>query len=869
MASNQDHNQPPKWANKLLEWYCREDLLEDLQGDLYEYYDRNLEKGRRIANLIFIIDVFKFFRSYTFKKLKNKYKMNSYMLFKNYFKTSVRSLARNKLFSFINILGLAIGMSVGLVVITLIIEGQGFDDFHKKYTQIYRVINTRTDAKGEQMKMATTSYFLNQQLKDKGGYTHKVTLNNFFGGDANTGRKQLAVSGLWASKDFFNVFTFPLKQGDENSALAEPNSIVLTEKIAKKLYGEEDPMGKILTVDKKEYLITGIMFDLPQNSHITFEALGSFETLINLSQDDPDWNKSTNMWSTYIYLTVPSPESREHLSRTLDQICRAENLRIAPLEISARLQPMSDIFNGTVLGNQIGPSLPMMASVIFAILPLIILLTACFNYTNLSIARSLRRTTEVGIRRVIGATRGNIFAQFIVESVIIALLALVFSAILYIPLREQFLVMLDGDGLTLPVNWTVILFFVIFAIFAGILASLIPAATLSKFQAVTVLRSTSSVKLFSGMTLRKTLLIAQFTISTILILATIILNKQYYHATNYDLGFNTRQILNVEIQGNNHKQLSSIFSNLPEVQSVSKSRKIIHSNNTHLTYGKYNDPLDSARIHLNYVDENYLPIHQFQLLAGANFSYRPDSAIEQYVVVNEKLLARFKINSPDEAVGEKIKMDNQWLSIIGVVKDFNHATLEAPIEPFAFRYNAKEYRYVNLLIESNDYMATIDRLESEWQKIDELHPFSATFYEDHIEQTYLLVSILIEIVGFLAFLAISIAAMGLFGMSVYAVETKVKEISIRKVMGASAFNLVYLLSRGYIWLLIVAALIATPLTYILVNELILPQFAYLAPMSIWDVLGGLSVVFGIGLVMIGFQTYRAAQTNPASTLRNE
>ena len=404
-------NHPPKWANRLLEWYCREDLLEDLQGDLYEYYDRNLEKGPRMANLIFIIDVFKFFRSYTFKKLKNKYKMNSFMLFKNYFKTSIRSLTRNKLFSAINVIGLAISMSVGLIVITMIIEVQGFDNFHTNGEDIYRVVNTFTDAKGEEMKMATTSYFMSQKLDEVEGYEHKTTLHRGFGGVADADGKKLAISGLWASKDFFKVFTFPLTSGDYESALEQPNSIVLTESTAKKLYGSGEVMGKILTVDGTEYLIKGIAQDPPKNSHFTFEALGSFQTMINLSSDDPEWPESTNMWRSYVYLTVPNIADRLLLAESLNQICLTENRKIHPLAITATLQPLHDIFNGSPLGNQIGPTVPVMAAIVFAILPLIILLTACFNYTNLSIARSLRRTTEVGIRRVIGATRGNIFIQ--------------------------------------------------------------------------------------------------------------------------------------------------------------------------------------------------------------------------------------------------------------------------------------------------------------------------------------------------------------------------------------------------------------------------------------------------------------------------
>lgn len=869
MATNQDHNHPPKWANKLLEWYCREDLLEDLQGDLYEYYDRNLLRGRRIANLIFILDVLKFFRSYTFKKLKNKYKMNSYMLFKNYLKTSVRSLARNKLFSLINIIGLAISMSVGLVVITMLIEINHFDNFHEKGDQIYRVINTLQRADGELMNMASTSYFMSEQLKTSEDYQHMTTMINGFGGDANADGKKLVVSGLWASRDFFKVFTFPLLEGDPQTALIEPNSIILTQTTAEKLYGKAQAMGKLLKVDDIEYLVNGIVQDPPANSHFKFEALASLQTLVNLSRDNSNFGHSTSMWSTYIYMTIPSKANLTHLSETINQICEEENKKIHPQIITARLQPLSEIFNGPALGNQLGPTFPILAAVILSILPLIILLTACFNYTNLSIARSLRRTTEVGIRKVIGASRGHIFSQFVVESVIIALLALVISCLLFVPLREQFLIMTDGDGISLPVNGYVFLFFIGFAIFTGVLASLIPAATLSKFQALKVLRSKTSVKVFGGFTLRKVLLVLQFSISTLLILFTIVLNKQYNHAMNYDLGFSTEQILNVELQGNNPKIMSAAFTGIPEVTSISKSRLILHSNTLQGDYGKFNNPHDSTFILYNYIDENYINNHHFELLAGKNFQSRPDSAQGQFAIVNEKFLERFEMGDPHAAIGQNISIENEKLSIIGVIKDFNHSTLDAPIEPFSFRYNPSKAEYLNLVINTKDYVKTLDKLDKEWSKVDEFHPFTAKFYNDQIEETYVVLSIVIELVGFLALLAISIAAMGLLGMSVYAVETKIKEISIRKVMGASAFKLVYLLSKSYIWLLVIAALIAAPFAYFLINEIIMTKFAYFTPMSIWDILGGLLIVFFIGLVMISFQTYRAAQTNPANTLRNE
>ena len=279
-----------------------------------------------------------------------------------------------------------------------------------------------------------------------------------------------------------------------------------------------------------------------------------------------------------------------------------------------------------------------------------------------------------------------------------------------------------------------------------------------------------------------------------------------------------------------------------------------------------------ASVWLNIIDEHYLPLHQHTLLAGKNFTAKPENAIESEAIVNEQMLKRFNIgrNDPTKALGEEITLDGKNLTIVGVVKDFHYETVEDPIEPMVFRYFANtDYGYLNAKITSNDWPATFSRLEKAWQKVDKVHSLDAKFYDDQIEQAYSAFSMMIKVVGFLAFLAICISSMGLFGMVVFTTETRLKEISIRKVLGASEQKLIYLLSKGFLFLLAVAALIALPATYLFFDKVVLANFAYHQPIGFGEVVIGLVAVMSIAIIMIGSQTLRVARSNPAEVLKNE
>ena len=355
----------------------------------------------------------------------------------SYIKTSSRNILRHKLFSAINIVGLAISMSVGLLMIVFISELSSYDSFHTKKDRIFRVISQDHN----QVELASTSVKAGKEIKDGIPGVEDVTIiRRDFGGDALIGEKVLPIGGLWADESFLKIFDFPLLQGDPATALREPYSIVLTETTARKLFGEENALGKSIRIDTSDYLVTGVMKDVPKLSHLRFGSLASFSTvaLMNPETDGGfmDW---TSVYMNYVYVLVPEDGSVANLKMNLDKLCARENANQNNQKVSLSLQPLTQISIGKTLGNQLGPKLPNLAIWILSGLAVVVIISACFNYTNLSIARSLRRSREVGIRKVIGARKSHIRGQFISEAVIISFLALVFSFVLFLFLRKQFL----------------------------------------------------------------------------------------------------------------------------------------------------------------------------------------------------------------------------------------------------------------------------------------------------------------------------------------------------------------------------------------------------------------------------------------------
>jgi putative ABC transport system permease protein len=775
----------------------------------------------------------------------------------SYLKTSGRGLLRNKLFSFINVVGLAISMSVGLLLIAFVLDLHSYDRFHKNGERIYRITSILTENREQSRarpgrsrpgdKFATTSIKTGKLIRQNvTGIDEVAIVRNDFSQDAKIGSAVVPIKGFWADPSLFRVFTFPMREGNPETALKNPYSIVLTETAAKKLFGNQSALGKAIRFDTVDYQVTGVMKDVPFFSHINFEALVSLSTAEQLNRNNTNFDNWANLSSNYVYLRLAPTADPASIQSQLDALAKEENRAEKNTTIQLELLPLYQIVVGESLSQSeggpgsLGPHMPPVVLWILGGLALVVILSACFNYTNLSMARAMRRFKEVGIRKAIGAGKSQVWQQFLVEAILIALASLLLSFFIFLGLRPLLINLApEMQGMVkLELTPSMIVAFMVFSVTVGVIAGFMPALFFSKVSAINALRNVASVKVLKHVTLRaalgrRALVVIQYTLTLIFITTTAVGYVQYKNILAFDLGFNTENILNITMQGNKPDGFLKELSEMPEVTAVSRSLIITSVGNAWGGFMKYNDSRDSALIMTNHIDENYLSLHEYKLIAGGNFKARPTKAeAVTEVIVNQQLLKRFNIgnNDPWKAIGKEVtftsfKLHGRRMTIVGVMKDFHYGKVDNLVGPVAFMpWTPEDRAVINVKIRSNDLLATRTRIESAWKKFDQVHPFEAEFYDEAIEDAYSEFSILIKIIGFLSFLAISIASMGLFGMVAYTTETRLKEISIRKVMGATAGNLIYLLSRGFLILLSISALIALPVTYFFFENVLPHQF---------------------------------------------
>lgn len=862
---------PPRSFVRFFRWYSDPKLVDHIEGDLFEEYNQRLKtKGKATADFRFIADVLLLFRPGIIRPIGNSRNANNYDMFKSYFTSSLRNIRRSKLFSAVNIVGLAASMSAGLLLITIVSEMMQYDQFHANKDNIYRVISRNEDINGNSFTLATTSVKASRIIKtDFTGVKDVTPVQHGLSGDYRAGDKTLPLKGYWTEPTFFNIFSFELIKGSQATALREPNSIVLSESAAQKFFGHTDVLGEqIVSANDttQNYVVTGIMRDVPRFSHLQFEALGSFST-ISSDQDQLEWG---NVWSTYSYALLDDGTSSEHFTDQLTRLSENENLLSKESKVYLKSQPLTKIALGEQLENQAGPVMPLNLIWFLGGLSLIVLISACSNYTNLSIARSLKRSREIGIRKIVGARAFQVLGQFVTEGIIISLASLVIAVGAFFFIRPAFISLTPNLWrlLTLELTFPIVGLFVLFAIVTGFIAGLLPGLFYIKVKALTIVKKVSSIKLGGRFALRKVLLVTQYGFSLIFITTVVILYGQYRHFITTDLGFATDNILNIQLQDVKPEILSKNLNDLASVAEISKSFMITSVGYNYYTYVRYGSSQDSVQSWYNKVDDNYLSLFGFKFVAGENFSKRTEASPETEVIVNEKLLQKLNVNVED-AIGETLRIQDTDLRIVGVLADFHHNTLQGQIKPFIFRNVAGDFRFVNVKLTGNDLPATMLEIEDAWRKSGTSYPLNAQFYDDMIERAYNEYSSMIKVIGYMAALAVMIASLGLVGMVVYSTEARLAEVSIRKVFGARIRQLVFTLGKGFIVLLIVAGIIAIPATWFFFETVVLPDITYHAAIGVFELTIGYAVVLAISLVVIGLQTLKIAVANPVDTLRSE
>lgn len=655
--------------------------------------------------------------------------------------------------------------------------------------------------------------------------------------------------------------------------------MVLTESLSRKLFGDIDPVGKLITLDgqiggekgEQTFTVSGVMKDVPKNSHLQFEILGSYGALEKTTNDY--FYSFNNIWNNYVYLLLEEKQKPEVIEGYLHDLEQEHY----PDLLIYNLVNILDILPGEGLFNQIGPSVEFRDVHILIALTLIIILSACFNYTNLSIARSLRRAKEIGVRKVVGADRMQVFTQFSIEAMLMAVGALVISGGVFVILRPYFMeLVLKSDVATLSFRWKYVVYFVLFSVGIGFVAGLFPAILFSRIRAKAVLKDAFRLRLMTGVSLRKVLIVFQFALSIGFITAAVIEYRQYQYALHFDLGYQTADILNIELQENDPDLLQHEIEKLPEVMKVSRSGIVTSTGTIWGRELKCFSEGDSSmknfeHVDVNYIDTSYFSLHHFNLLAGSNFPHEIKKGEEaKYVIINQMLSENLGFPNPGEAIGKEVQeYSGKRLKIVGVVENFHQRTLTDDVRPFSFFQNPEEIHLLNLKVHTNDPLALIQKLEEIWKKFDENHPFKAEFFDERIQKNYREYLNQSQIIGYLAFLAVIIATLGLLGIAVYTAETRMKEISVRKVLGATERQLVQLLSRGFFWMMLLAALIAVPVTYWVIDHYVFSDLIYRVQLGLVELLSGVVIIFLIGGLTIVWQTALAARANPADLLRDE
>jgi putative ABC transport system permease protein len=875
---------PPRLAQKLFDWFCNDATVEDLRGDMEELFYVNTERmSVPKAKLRYWMHAVSLITSYAVRKRKRKSnKRNSSIeytmdMLKSYFLIATRSLAKNKFFTIINVIGLAIGMSISLLIITMVSYISTYDDFHVNKDRIYRV-TTKTNVR-DNRRFACTPPPLADKLSDEyPGIEKVVRINRSLSAEAEFNNRQIPLQGYFVDSEFLNVFTFPLIRGNISTALAKSHNVLITEAGAERMFGNEDPVGKVIKLGEfGEFEVTGLLKNPPKNSHLQFEILAPYQAL-NIFERDQKSIITSNRWeeldNDYIYMLLPATSSAGEpasIDVFMNRIAKqAYSRKDVEFKATFELQALTKIVPGPDLSREVGLSWDYTSLTIFGVVTLLILLPACFNYTNISISRALKRSKEIGLRKVVGGQRNQIFFQFILETVIVTLLALVASYLIFTIIRGEFQAMLVASQfLDFNPMATTYLYFVAFAVFVGLVAGAVPALYFSKLNPIQALKSKSSSKVSKGSFLRKSLVVGQFALSLGFILAVAITTKQQIATLNYNFGFTQENILDVNLQGVDPNIFRNEFSKLSPVQTVSMSSNVMGASGPSSVWIKNPEEKDSIEILQMFVDHHYIDNLELKLLAGKSFADQPEGR-EHDVIVNEEFLKQFKIATPAEALDKTfIVPEAGELRVIGVAKNFHYADLRMPISSFFFRYDARQFRYANLKVTSADMHATIASMEAVWKTIGGEKKFEARFFDDEIEEAYTTFDALIKICGFLGLLAITISCLGLLGMVVYTAETRTKEIGVRKVMGASTLTIAVLLSKDYVKLMLMAAVIATPLTYIFFDKILLGSQYYRIEIGAIEIVVSLFLMLLLGIGTILSQTVKASKANPVDTLRCE
>lgn len=800
-------------------------------------------------------------------------------MYKNYLKIAWRNLTKKKGYTFINISGLAVGMACCMIIFLFVYDELSYDGYHEHGDRIYQVIHGSESAADSEFWVWNNAP-IGPAMANEFPEIEKVVQ---FSGKADILLRHGEITHqedgvFFMDSTVFDVFSWNFIDGDPKTALVAPYSIVLTESAAKKYFGNEEALGKILEgravagrAEGGDYTVTGIIEDIPSNSHFRFNALLSLSTFHNSIPQVFD------MWGYadfYTYIKVNEQFNREDFERKIpDFMSRVTTEDNAKYTI--RLVPLEEVYLKSEAQQQPGELGSLSNIYIFSIIGLFIIVIAIINFINLSTARSMERAKEVGIRKSIGADRKRLIFQFMGESVIIVFLSLL-AAIIIFSVAATGLTDLTGKLFAIEdiISWQSLPILLLTFLAIAFLAGLYPAFVLSSFKPVSILKGINKSD-GKGVGLKKALVVFQFSLSIALIAGTLIVYYQMNYLQNKDLGFDKEKmlVLDYNYDGRVNEKMEVLKTQLeanPSISSVAFSRSVPGS---HFPNAEtYIEDKDGEMLRdvqpIFQVGVDFIPHYGVELVAGRTYSRDIPTDMDGALVINEATARQYGYSDPEEIIGKRFEQWGKGGEIIGVVKDFNYISLHRNIEPLTLPWEPEASRYLSIKIRTNDLPQTISEVENVWKEIAPHRPFLYSFLDDDFDRQYQTDIRFRKIFTLFSVLAIIIACLGLFGLATYTAEIRTKEIGIRKVLGAETSGIVTLLSKDFIKLVFIAIVIASPLSWYAMNRW-LEGFAYQIEISWWIFpLAGVIAIF-IAILTVSTQAMKAALMNPVKALRSE
>ena len=802
-------------------------------------------------------------------------------MIKNYFKIACRNLLKNKVFSFINILGITIGLTSFLLITLYIFDELTFDHFHKNADTIFRVIEKKTTPDGKETKLSGAGYQVSERAKtDIPGIEDAVRLIAL--GRANVSTTEnthvFYEDFLAGNQGFLTTFDFKLLEGNRLTALAAPHSVIVTEETALKFFNTKNVIGKVIKVDRDSmpFKITAVLKNFPVNSHLSFNLLFSESSIAN---DDfkqftsSDWNSGA--FATYLLLNDKTDVHK--IEAGINQLAAA-NKKNNKDKSSYVLQPLKDIhFYSNDIEGASGKKGDIMYMYVFSIIALFVLLIACINYMNLTTARFANRAKEIAVRKVAGASRKNLIGQFLAESFLITFVALAFAMLLVKILLPSFNAFTEKQlTLGLQTDYRIYAGIALAIIVTGLLSGIYPALFQSASRPLLLLKNKINIGK-GNLSLRRSLVVFQFALSITMIVATMIVYMQMKYVNTKDMGFNKEQLLVVDINSgkvrNSAETIKTEFAKLAQVKNVSTSSRVPGEWKDLPKVKVKNEKIQSPEGNDMYflgVDDQFLRTYQITLSTGRNFE-TGSLADSSSVIVNEAAAKDLGIGNASEQLIE-IPGDQPFIAkVIGIVKDFNFQSLREPLAPMVIGFQKNPIQsidYFTVKVATGAMSKTLKEMEGILHNIDQNHLFEYHFLDKQWDLFYREDRIRETIFLMVAILTIVIACLGLFGLATYTAEQRFKEIGIRKVLGASVSSIIRLLSKDFLKLVGIAALIAFPVAWFAMNTW-LEEFAYRINISWWVFIVAGATALTIALLTISFQAVKAAIANPVKSLRSE